>query len=79
MRIKQIMISIPPIGSEERPGFCRCWVNRLNLGFEDVEEVEPDQEFEYVDEPGAVEYATKMSRFASVSNVTLYFVGSSFL
>jgi hypothetical protein len=75
VRIKQLLISIPPLSDEERPAYCRVWVNRLNLGFEDVHDVEPDQEFTFVDEPGCVEYGAKMSRFASVSNVTLYFVG----
>lgn len=74
VRVKQILLSTPPSG-EERPTACRVWVNRADgITLDQVEDLDPDQEFELLPERGAVEYATRLSRFSNVSSLTLHLV-----
>jgi len=73
VRVKQIMISIPPAG--DRPHRCRVWVNRPNgVNLDEVGDITPEQDFELLEgELGAVDYPVRIARFSSVSNLTLCF------
>jgi len=73
VRIKQILISIPPSG--DRPQRCRVWVNRPDgVDFGEVDDIKPEQDFELLDgETGAIEYPVKIARFNNVSTLTLHF------
>lgn len=75
VRIKQILLSVPPSGSE-RPCRCKVWVNRHDgLNLTDVDTVPPEMEFELLEgELGAIEYPVKIVKFSSVSSVTLALV-----
>lgn len=74
VRVKTILLSTPPSG-EERPAACKVWVNRADgVTLDQVDDLKPDQEFELLPERGAVEYATRLSRFSNVSSLVLYLV-----
>lgn len=60
---------------ESNPTTVKLYVNRTNLGFEDIDDVEPTQIFELTAEDlreGAEPLATKYVKFQRVKNLTIY-------
>ncbi|EGG11963.1 uncharacterized protein MELLADRAFT_59084 [Melampsora larici-populina 98AG31] len=71
VRIRTLLVGIGR--GEEAPRLCRVWANVNGIGFEDVDDRKPDQEWELCEADGAVEYSTRVSRFQSVSTLTFLF------
>ena len=60
---------------ESRPTSIKVFMNRCNLGFEDVGDVEPTQSFDLTEEDlklGADPVLTKFVKFQRVSSITLF-------
>ncbi|GAA5861051.1 hypothetical protein JCM8547_008019 [Rhodosporidiobolus lusitaniae] len=77
VRIKCILIGTGGGRLATSPRLCRAWVNRGGITFEDAETVQPAQEWELLESEGggrgAVEYPVRIAKFASCSEVTLFF------
>lgn len=73
VRVRTLLVNIA-IG-EEAPRLCKVWANLVNgLGFDEVDDRPPDQEWELIESDQAIEYPTRVSRFHSVSSLTFLFV-----
>jgi hypothetical protein len=60
---------------EENPTSVKLYVNRNNLGFEDIEDVEPTQEFTLTDEDlreSSDPLPTKFVKFQRVKSLTIF-------
>ncbi|KPV75361.1 uncharacterized protein RHOBADRAFT_53346 [Rhodotorula graminis WP1] len=84
VRIKSILIGTGGGRLPTSPRLCRAWVNRGPSGitFDEASSAapQPAQEFELLESEGgargAVEYPTRIARFANVSDVSLYFANA---
>ncbi|KAF9162802.1 hypothetical protein DFQ26_003232 [Actinomortierella ambigua] len=73
VRIKSISIRYEP--GETAPSKVKAFTNREDVDFDTAESMEPTQEFDLVDDTRGqvIEYVTKVSRFSSLRNLTLFF------
>ncbi|KAJ9069763.1 hypothetical protein DSO57_1015259 [Entomophthora muscae] len=56
------------------PSLLKVFINREDIDFDSAESTTPTQEWELVDHPhDVVEYSTRLTKFNSVRNLTLYF------
>jgi hypothetical protein len=78
VRIKSILLGTGGGQLPTSPRRVKVWVNRQDgVTFDEVQDLKAEQEFVLLEGSGtrgAVEYPVRMSRFGSVSSVTLFFV-----
>lgn len=68
------------IDPENNPSTVRVFVNRNNLGFEDIEDVDPTQELELSDadlKENADPFLVKFVKFQRVKSITLFIEDNS--
>jgi hypothetical protein len=84
---EQLIIHIPFTASITLKGICiiggaegqspsslKAWINREDIDFSTVDDIEPVQEWKLNENfDGSLEYATKISKFQNVTSLTLFF------
>ncbi|GAA6060065.1 hypothetical protein JCM10212_003026 [Sporobolomyces blumeae] len=78
VRIKSIIIGTGGGRLPTSPRLARTWVNRsAGISFDEASSVQPSQEFELLEvdggQRGSVEYPVRISKFANVSELDLFF------
>ncbi|KAK4051146.1 hypothetical protein OIV83_002968 [Microbotryomycetes sp. JL201] len=82
VRVKSILIGTGGGRSSSAPRLAKCWVNRVDgdIDFQAAQDVKPEQDWELLEAVdgarGAVEYPVRVSKFANVSSLDLYFANS---
>jgi hypothetical protein len=77
--VKLKSISLLGFNDESQPSVMKVYINREDIDFDSVEEQEPTQQWNLVnDTPAGIapEYPTKVSKFTNVRNLTLFFPGN---
>ncbi|KAH8918552.1 DUF1000-domain-containing protein [Atractiella rhizophila] len=78
VRVKTLLIGTGGGRRDTSPRNCKVWVNRHDgVGFGEAESLKAEQEWELLEgvdgDVGAIEYPTKMSKFANVEELTFFF------
>ncbi|KAI9264837.1 galactose-binding domain-like protein [Sporodiniella umbellata] len=72
--VKLRSICLRTDGSESAPSKMKVFINREDVDFDVAESYRPIQEFELVQSSNeVVEYGTRITKFSSVRNITLFF------
>ncbi|KAM0787616.1 hypothetical protein ACM66B_003682 [Microbotryomycetes sp. NB124-2] len=82
VRVKSILIGTGGGRSSSAPRLAKCWVNRVDgdIDFQAAQDVKPEQDWELLEavdgSHGATEYPVRVSKFANVSSLDMYFANS---
>ncbi|KAK4704381.1 hypothetical protein P7C70_g1828, partial [Phenoliferia sp. Uapishka_3] len=81
VRLKSILIGTGGGLSPTSPRLVKVWANQAStIGFEDVESVKEDQEWELLESGdggrGCTEYPVRVTRFANVQSIDLFFANT---
>jgi hypothetical protein len=74
IKLKSILLLGQP--GESNPKLLKVFINREDVDFDSVDSIEPLQEWNLIEHPPRniiPEYPTKLTKFASVRNITLFF------